>query len=74
MPMATWENYFFEEAIKQGHNVVSYHWPFNNADWTVEYEVDMAEMYQTNVNTGYKSKLIRLGSETDHTSPFLVEG
>ena len=29
MPMATWENYFFEEAIKQGHNVVSYHWAFN---------------------------------------------
>ena len=24
MPMATWENYFFEEAIKQGHNVVSF--------------------------------------------------
>ena len=73
MPMATWENDFCEEAIKQGHNVVSYYWAFN-ADWKVEYEVDMAEMYQTNVNTGYKRKLNRLGSETDHTSPFLVEG
>ena len=25
----------------------------------MEYEDDMAEMYQTNVNTGYKSKLVR---------------
>ena len=29
-------------------------------------ESDLAEMYQTNVTTGYKRKLIRLGSETDH--------
>ena len=55
--------------------MVSYHWAFN-ADWKVEYEVDMAEMYQTNLNTGYKRKLIRLGTETDHkkTGPFLFQG
>ena len=65
MHMAQREKDYFEEAIKEGKSIVTYHSTFNSQE-TTEYEVDMNEMYQTNINTGTKRKLIRLATETDH--------
>ena len=71
--MSDWEERALEDAVAVPNNVVTYVWSFGEGDNVqhINYEIDLVQMTQTNMDNGTSRKLIRLGDAESHalTSP-----
>ena len=72
-PMTHWEHNVLEEAVRQGHDTVAYHWEYNGDPTTRNsYNLDLRRMVQVNVDSGKERGLLRITDMADHArlSPF----
>ena len=77
IPMSEWEVEACERKFAERKHLLVYWWPFVNDGVVtkIRYEVDIHVMVQTNTQTNFQRRLIRLPQVNSHiiTSPYLNE-
>ena len=60
--MEAWEETLLEQSIADGNNVIEYVWAYQRGSITrhIPYQMDLDTMLQTNLETKYKRRLLRI--------------
>ena len=60
--MDAWEQKILEQSVADGMNVVEYNWAYKSGSMIkhIPYQWDLLTMLQTNLNTSYQRKLLRI--------------